>query len=384
VSRVLFVTPYPPPADGIGTHSQMLVAALRERVEVAIAAPGGGPGEAGVHRVLGLRDGPARAALLDRFRPDAVYVQFAIAAFGAALPGLDHLVRLARARGIRVVTVFHEPERDIAALPVAGAAIYRRIAEGTDVPVVLAAPARTALAAAGIGTGGVISLPHGVPELPAVSAGEVERARIRYGLRGRVVLALGFAHPDKGADVLAQAAPLLLPAVPDATIAIAGAPRARRGLFRLFGRADARHLAAVREATAWAGERVRFCGFVADDDLPAVLAAAAVMVLPYRRITQSGIAHLCVAGTVPVVASRLDGLIATLGEGALYVPPGDPEALATTLQRVLGDAALRARQQAALAERRDAWSPGAVADRIVEIALGRPARSDGLTTAAVR
>jgi hypothetical protein len=51
---------------------------------------------------------------------------------------------------------------------------------------------------------------------------------------------------------------------------------------------------------------------------------------------------------------------------------------------VLGDAGLRARQQAALAERRDAWSPGAVADRIVEIALGRPARSDGLTTAAVR
>jgi len=123
---------------------------------------------------------------------------------------------------------------------------------------------------------------------------------------------------------------------------------------------------------------------VADDDLPAVLAAAAVMVLPYRRITQSGIAHLCVAGTVPAVASRLDGLIATLGEGALYVPPGDPEALAKTLRRVLGDAGLRARQQAALAERRDAWSPGAVADRIVEIALGRPARSDGLTTAAVR
>jgi len=103
VSRLLLVTPYPPPADGIGTHSQMLAAALRERVEVAIAAPAG-DAEAGVHRVLGLRDRPARRALLDRFRPDAVYVQFAIAAYGASLPGLDHLLRLARARGIRIVT----------------------------------------------------------------------------------------------------------------------------------------------------------------------------------------------------------------------------------------------------------------------------------------
>jgi glycosyltransferase involved in cell wall biosynthesis len=384
VSRLLLVTPYPPPADGIGAHSRMLAGALRERADVAVAAPGAAGGEDGVHRVLGLRDAAARAALLESFRPDAVYVQFAIAAFGAALAGLDHLLRLARARGIRVVTVFHEPERDLAALPVVGAAVYRRIAARTDVPVVLAAPALAALGAAGIDTRAATSVPHGVPALPVASAREVERVRLRYGLRGRVVLALGFVHPDKGADVLAAAAPALLPAVTDATIAIAGAPRARRGLFRVFGRADARHLADLRAATAWAGERIRFCGFVADDDLPGVLAAATAMVLPYRRITQSGIAHLCVAGAVPAVASRLPGLEATLGEGAVYVPPGDPTALAGALRDVLGDDALRVRQRAALVERREAWAPGAVADRILEVALGDGPPADGVRPAAVR
>ena len=335
--------------------------------------------------MLGSRDGAERAALLERFRPDAVYVQFAIAGFGAALPGLDHLLRLARRRGIRVVTVFHEPARDIAALPGLGAAIYRRIGALTDVPVVLAGPARDALEAAGIDTRLAVSVPHGVPALAIPSACDVERVRARYGLRGRLVLSLGFVHPDKGADVLAGAAPVLLPAVPDATIVIAGAPRARRGLFRVFGRADVRHLAALRAGTAWSGDRIRFCGYVADDDVAGLLAAATVMVLPYRRITQSGIAHLCVAGAVPAVASRLPGLRATLGEGAVYVPPDEPDALAAALRDVLDDDAGRARQRAALVERREAWSPGAVADRIVEVALGRRAAPAGeLTPAAVR
>src|SRR5206468_8910564 len=110
---------------------------------------------------------------------------------------------------------------------------------------------------------------------------------------------------------------------------------------------------------------------VAEDDVPGLLAAATVMVLPYRRITQSGIAHLCVAGTVPAVASRLPGLEATLGEGAVYVPPDDPGALAAALREVLGDDGRRARQRAALAERRAAWSPDAVAGRAVEVDIAR-------------
>ena len=372
MSRLLLVSPWPPPADGIGAHSQMLAGALADRVGVAVAAPGERDG-GDVHRVLGLRDGAARAALLDQLQPAALYVQFAIAGFGAALPGLEHLLRLARARGIRIVTVFHEPERDLAALPVLGRAVYRRLAALSDVPVVLAEPAGTALVAAGVEAERIVAIPHGVPSLPDVTAADVERVRRRYGLRGQVLLALGFVHPDKGADVLAGAAPAVLPAAADVTLAIAGAPRRRRGAFRLFGRADARHLAELRAATAWAGDRIRFCGFVPDDDQPALLAAATAMVLPYRRITQSGIAHLCVAGAVPAVASQLPGLQATLGDGARYVPPGDAPALAAALRQVLADEPGRARQRAALVERRATWRPAAVADRILELTLGVPA-----------
>ncbi len=374
--RLLVVSPYPPPADGIGSHTRMLAGALRERVEIAIAAPGSATATTAgdVHRVLALRGAGARAALLAGFRPDALYVQFSIASYGAALPGLDHLLRLARRAGIPVTTAFHEPEREFAALPVLGRAIYRRIAALTVVPVAYGRPAHDALVAAGIGGGGVALIPHGVPLLPAATDAGIDRVRARYGITGPFVLALGFIHPDKGGDVLVEAARMLLPAHPDVTLVIAGEPRQRSGVFRAFGRVDVRHLAQLREAAAWAGDRVRFPGFIADEDLPDVLAAATVMALPYRQITQSGIAHLCVAGTVPAVASRLDGLEATLGEGAVYVPAGEPAPLEAALGAVLDDDEGRSAQRASLAVQRDRWTPAAVADRIVEVALGEPAR----------
>jgi glycosyltransferase involved in cell wall biosynthesis len=228
------------------------------------------------------------------------------------------------------------------------------------------------LLAAGVGGGSVTVIPHGAPLLRSATPEGIEHLRARYGLTGRMVLALGFIHPDKGSDVLVDAARTLLPANPDVTLVIAGEPRVRRGVFRVFGRVDARHLEQLRAAAGWAGARVVFPGFVADEDLADLLAAATVMALPYRRITQSGIAHLCVAGSVPAVASRLDGLEATLGDGAVYVPAGDAAALAAALVAVLDDDDGREAQRDRLAERRDLWTPAAVADRIVAVALDEP------------
>ena len=53
----------------------------------------------------------------------------------------------------------------------------------------------------------------------------------------------------------------------------------------------------------------------------------------------------------PVIATSVGGVpeIVTDGENGLLVPPGDPEALAQAVRRYLGDAALRARLEAAAA-----------------------------------
>ncbi len=304
MSRLLIVSPWPPPADGIGAHSQMLAGALAERVGVAVAAPGERDG-GDVHRVLGLRDGAARAALLRELQPAALYVQFAIAGFGAALPGLEHLLRLARAQGIRTVMVFHEPERDLAALPVARPR-HLPAAGGTVRRAGGARRARPRRARRGRRRGGA---DRGDPARRAVPA------RRDGHRRGACAAPLRTARAGPaGARLRPRRQGRRRAGGGGAGRAVAGVGRDDRDRRRAAPparcvppvRAGRRAPpgGAARRRPAWAGDRIRFCGFVPDEDLPALLAAATAMVLPYRRITQSGIAHLCVAGAVPAVASQ--------------------------------------------------------------------------------
>jgi glycosyltransferase involved in cell wall biosynthesis len=375
--RILVLSPYAPPADGIGEHTRALARALAADADVVVGAPGNGgrerDGDVEVRRLLGARaatPGRSRTLLAD-VDPDAVYVQFAISAFATALPAVFRICRAARGAGVPVVAAFHEAARELALLPGAGAAIYRGMLALTDVPVVLTPHAAAALAAAGADVARVAVVPHGVPALAAPPAAEVERVRAAYGMGPSPVLALGFVHPDKGADTLLAAVPALAARAPDATVIVAGTPRVRRGPFRAFGRLDRRHHDELRRAAAaLPAGRVRFPGFVPAGDLAAVVHAAAVMALPYRRITQSGIAHLAVAAGAPVVASDLPGLRATFGEGARYVAAGDPAALGCALGELLADAESRRRLSAQQARTARAQSMSSAAAAVLDLVEG--------------
>jgi glycosyltransferase involved in cell wall biosynthesis len=219
-----------------------------------------------------------------------------------------------------------------------------------------------------------------VPPLPAPPAAQLERVRAAYGLGPAPVLALGFVHPDKGADTLLAAVPELAARAPEATVVIAGTPRTRRGPFRAFGRLDRRHHEALRRtAAALPAGRVRFPGFVPTADLAAVVHAAAVMALPYRRITQSGIAHLAVAAGAPVVASDLPGLRATFGDGARYVGADDPVALGRALGELVADPEARRRLREVQASTARAQSMASAAAAVLEVV----ARARGDAAAAV-
>lgn len=72
---------------------------------------------------------------------------------------------------------------------------------------------------------------------------------------------------------------------------------------------------------------------------------AAVVVIPYREATQSGVVAAAFANGRPVVASAVGGLVDVVRHevNGLFVPPGSVAALADALQRVLDDAGLRTR-----------------------------------------
>ncbi len=123
---------------------------------------------------------------------------------------------------------------------------------------------------------------------------------------GGGVLAVGRRVPQKGFDVLADAC---------------------RGLpVRVAGGGGY-----TAPGIEWLGPR---------DDVPALLAAASVLAVP-SRWEGFGLAALeGMAAGVPVVASRVDGLVEVVGEAGLLVPPGDAGALRGAIDRVLSDRAL--------------------------------------------
>jgi glycosyltransferase involved in cell wall biosynthesis len=90
-------------------------------------------------------------------------------------------------------------------------------------------------------------------------------------------------------------------------------------------------------------DRVRFHG--ASDDVARLLRAADIYVQPSHYEAFSNAVIEAMATGLPVVASRVGGMLDCLvdDENGLLSTPADPMDIAAKLQRVIDDAALRAR-----------------------------------------
>ncbi len=182
---------------------------------------------------------------------------------------------------------------------------------------------------------------EGLAVVPAPAAPEVstETARaVRAGLAadGRpVVLAVGRLAAQKGFGTLLDAAGRLRGCDPQPLVVIAGAGPLHPEL--------ARRIDTERLPLRLLGHR---------DDVPALLAAADVFVLPSLWEGQPLVLQEALRAGVPIVATRTGGIPDLTGaEAALLVPPGDPERLAAALVRVLAEPGLAERLSAAAAER---------------------------------
>jgi glycosyltransferase involved in cell wall biosynthesis len=152
----------------------------------------------------------------------------------------------------------------------------------------------------------------------------------------RVVYA-GQLYPWKGVDVLAEA----MARVPAARLVILGGLPGEGDLERIRTRVQILGL----------GERTEMPGTVAQVEVARELGRAAVVVVPFlrsvmtERHTSPIKAFEAMAAGRPLVCSDLPSSREFLrdGENALLVPPGDAEALAQAIRRLLGDRALAER-----------------------------------------
>src|SRR5690606_28321688 len=95
-------------------------------------------------------------------------------------------------------------------------------------------------------------------------------------------------------------------------------------------------------------------GYVEDEDVARLFAAADYALFPYRRISTSGALLLALTYGVPVIAPRIPALVGLLQDGreGLVFDPGDPAALAAAFRQaaLLPEPRRQAMGRAALAQ----------------------------------
>jgi len=196
-----------------------------------------------------------------------------------------------------------------------------------------------------------VEIPNGVPVAEFASAPMLDG----YPRPGRSVLFLGrFDEPRKGMSVLLGALPRLVAEFPDVEVLV-------------VGRGDEQELA--NEAGDCAAN-LRFLGAVDDATKASALRSVDLYCAPNTGGESFGIVlvEAMAAGTA-VVASDLDAFRRVLDNGAAgrLVPVDDPDALATSLIELLGDARARKRYVAAGARAVQRYDWSVVAGEIMRV-----------------
>jgi glycosyltransferase involved in cell wall biosynthesis len=151
--------------------------------------------------------------------------------------------------------------------------------------------------------------------------------RARYGLPDRYVLHVGTLQPRKNLVRLIEATARLSQQMPDLRLVLAG----RAGWL-------AEPILAQARAH---GDLVRLLDYVPDEDLAGLYSGAAVFAFPSLYEGFGFPVLEAMACGTPVVCANTSSLPELAGEAALLVDPGDVDALAAALGRVLADRDLR-------------------------------------------
>ncbi len=184
----------------------------------------------------------------------------------------------------------------------------------------------------GIPSERITVIPLGVdPRFHAAQPAEaLARVRQRYGLPEAFILYIGTLEPRKGLDTLLAAFVQAASTLAHDLVVVGKKGWYTEHLFnqvRVFG----------------LEKRVHFTGYVADEDLPALYAAASLFAFP-SRYEGFGLPPLeAMACGTPVVSSNAASLPEVVGQAGLSVPPDDAAALANAIWQVLCSPELSAR-----------------------------------------
>lgn len=229
------------------------------------------------------------------------------------------------------------------------AANNRLIAMTTDHAVFLSDNAATEFQRS-VQLDSVETIPHGVQTDTQSLSQEAAKQELGYAADDQLIVLPGYIRPEKGCDAFVTLAEQF-----DSPFVLAG------------GCQDASdYCAELRER---APSNVEITGQLDEQTFHAAFAAADLVVLPYRDVTQSGVFNLCVAYGVPVVGSDTP-YFRSLAEEWSCVEVVDTEDIDITAERVrelLSNDAQKTALTDSMAEYRRAASMKSVCKQHIEL-----------------
>jgi glycosyltransferase involved in cell wall biosynthesis len=380
--RVCLVTTFPPSRHHLSEYGFHLADEMRRQgVDFTILGDEYGPEQPELPefsvrrcwRVGALNNASRILSAIREIDPDVVWFNLVYSTFGAsgvsAFAGLC-TPALVRAAGFRThVTLHHLMEvcdlrhADIAfpGLYQVGGSIATRLLLRADSVSVLLERYRRSLAKR-YGATNVAVRHHGTLGMPYPP-----NSALRPSNEFRM-LALGKWGRYKRVEALLEAFPKILAEVPHASLLIAGCDHPNRPGY----------LAGLQQRWG-AHPRIKFLGYLKEDQVDDVFRSAHVAVLPYLSSGgPSGVAHMAARFGLPIVGTKIDDLVRLAEEEGLALDAYDPYNSAELADRLIALARDPARQsrmaeqnyQAAL----QATMPRIVASYIAEFArlVGKP------------
>lgn len=171
----------------------------------------------------------------------------------------------------------------------------------------------------------IVVIPHGLyDQYPAL---DKEQSKSKLGAEGKfVLLFFGLIRPYKGVSDLVRAFENLPADILEETVLI------------IAGEAweDMESIDRIKNSTA--SDKIIFENrYISDDDIPVFFSAADLLVLPYTRASQSGVAHIGIAYGLPILATQVGGLVESLGSysGTRFTKPGDNDGLTEAMEDLI-------------------------------------------------
>jgi glycosyltransferase involved in cell wall biosynthesis len=343
--KICLVTAFPPSREALNEYGFHLASELRNAPGISLTILGDDDFPAGTPELDGFEvvrcwafnrlDNPARLLrAIRRIEPDLVWFNLGFASFGGSpLPAFVGITipAMTRAAGFHTHVTLHQLMESVD-LNDAGVRFHfiYRVGGFVATQVLLLAnsvsvmlPAYREILQRTYHRGTVHVRRHGIfgarPEYPDFS---------QRGNPQHRILAFGKWGTYKRLEPMIEAFKILAPEFPNAELVIAGIDHPKTPGYLKSMAEQCQH-----------EPKIKFIGYVAEQDVPALFQSTSVTAMPYTSSAgSSGIAHLACAYGVPIIASDIPDFRQLADEEGLaieYFTPGDNAALAKQLLALL-------------------------------------------------